>query len=166
MAYDVLREATQRFPDEADLLYDRAMMAERLQRHDDMERLLKTVMTLSPDNPNAFNALGYSLADRGIRLDEARPLIERALTLRPGDPFITDSLGWLEFRLGRIDEALRLLNQAWSARPDAEIAAHLGEVLWQQGQSERAREIWKRGLQLDRNNETLQQVLKRLNVQP
>ncbi|MBP7132087.1 MAG: tetratricopeptide repeat protein [Aquabacterium sp.] len=165
-AYDVLREATQRFPDEADLLYDRAMMAERLQRHDDMERLLKTVMTLSPDNPNAFNALGYSLADRGIRLDEARPLIERALTLRPGDPFITDSLGWLEFRLGRIDEALRLLNQAWSARPDAEIAAHLGEVLWQQGQSERAREIWKRGLQLDRNNETLQQVLKRLNVQP
>lgn len=165
-AYDVLREATQRFPDESDLLYDRAMMAERLRRFDEMERLLKTVMTLSPDSPNAFNALGYSLADRGTRLDEARPLIERALTLRPGDPFITDSLGWLEFRLGHIDEALRLLNQAWTARPDAEIAAHLGEVLWQQGQTERAREIWRQGLQLDNQNETLQQVLQRLNVKP
>lgn len=165
-AYEVLREATQRFPDDADLLYDRAMVAERLRRYDDMERLLKTVMNLAPDSPNAYNALGYSLADRGVRLDEARPLIERALSLRPGDPFITDSLGWLEFRLGRIDEALRLLNQAWTARPDAEIAAHLGEVLWQQGQAERAREVWRKGMQLDRNNETLVEVLKRFNVQP
>lgn len=165
-AYEVLREATQRFPDESDLLYDRAMMAERLRRFDEMERLLKTVMTLAPDSPNAYNALGYTLADRGIRLDEARTLIERALSLRPGDPFITDSLGWLEFRLGHTDEALRLLNQAWTARPDAEIAAHLGEVLWQQGQTERAREIWRQGLQLDRDNETLQQVLQRLNVKP
>lgn len=165
-AYEVLREATQRFPDEPDLLYDRAMMAERLRRYDEMERLLKTVMTLSPDSPNAYNALGYSLADRGVRLDEARPLIERALSLRPGDPFITDSLGWLEFRLGRTEEALRLLNQAWSARPDAEIAAHLGEVLWQQGQTDRAREVWRQGQQLDRHNETLVEVLKRFNVQP
>ena len=165
-AYEVLREATQRFPDDADLLYDRAMVAERLRRYDDMERLLKTVMNLAPDSPNAYNALGYSLADRGVRLDEARPLIERALSLRPGDPFITDSLGWLEFRLGRIDEALRLLNQAWTARPDAEIAAHLGEVLWQQGQTDRAREVWRKGVQLDRNNETLVEVLKRFNVQP
>ena len=165
-AYDVLREATQRFPEESDLLYDRAMMAERLRRFDEMERLLKTVMQLAPDSPNAYNALGYTLADRGVRLDEARPLIERALALRPGDPFITDSLGWLEFRLGRIDEALRLLNQAWTARPDAEIAAHLGEVLWTQGQTERARDIWRQGLQLDRDNETLQQVLQRLNVKP
>ncbi|MFZ2297982.1 MAG: tetratricopeptide repeat protein, partial [Aquabacterium sp.] len=165
-AYDVLREATQRFPDESDLLYDRAMMAERLRRFDEMERLLKTVIQLAPDSPNAYNALGYTLADRGVRLDEARTLIERALALRPGDPFITDSLGWLEFKLGRIDEALRLLNQAWTARPDAEIAAHLGEVLWQQGQTERAREIWRQGVQLDRDNETLQQVLQRLNVKP
>ncbi len=165
-AYDVLREATQRFPEESGLLYDRAMMAERLQRHDEMERLLKTVMNLNPENPNAYNALGYSLADRGVRLEEARPLIERALSLRPGDPFITDSLAWLEFRLGHNDEALRLLNQAWSARPDAEIAAHLGEVLWHQGQTEQARDIWRQGLKLDKGNETLQQVLQRLKVKP
>ena len=165
-AYEVLREATQRFPEESDLLYDRAMMAERLRRYDEMERLLKTVIQLAPDSPNAYNALGYTLADRGVRLDEARPLIERALALRPGDPFITDSLGWLEFRLGRIDEALRLLNQAWTTRPDAEIAAHLGEVLWTQGQTERARDIWRQGLQLDRDNETLIEVLKRFNVKP
>ena len=165
-AYEVLREATQRFPEESDLLYDRAMMAERLRRYDEMERLLKTVIQLAPDSPNAYNALGYTLADRGVRLDEARTLIERALTLRPGDPFITDSLGWLEFRLGRIDEALRLLNQAWTTRPDAEIAAHLGEVLWTQGQTERARDIWRQGLQLDRDNETLTEVLKRFNVKP
>lgn len=165
-AYEVLRDATQRFPDESDLLYDRAMMAERLRRYDEMERLLKAVISMAPDSPNAYNALGYTLADRGIRLDEARTLIERALSLRPGDPFITDSLGWLEFRLGRTDEALRLLHQAWTARPDAEIAAHLGEVLWQQGQTERAREIWRQGLKLDRDNETLQQVLQRFNVQP
>ena len=165
-AYEVLREATQRFPEESDLLYDRAMMAERLRRYDEMERLLKTVIQLAPDSPNAYNALGYTLADRGVRLDEARTLIERALTLRPGDPFITDSLGWLEFRLGRIDEALRLLNQAWTTRPDAEIAAHLGEVLWTQGQTERARDIWRQGLQLDRDNETLIEVLKRFNVKP
>lgn len=165
-AYEVLREATQRFPEESDLLYDRAMMAERLRRYDEMERLLKTVIQLAPDSPNAYNALGYTLADRGVRLDEARPLIERALALRPGDPFITDSLGWLEFRLGRIDEAARLLNQAWTTRPDAEIAAHLGEVLWTQGQTERARDIWRQGLQLDRDNETLLEVLKRFNVKP
>lgn len=165
-AYEVLREATQRFPEESDLLYDRAMMAERLRRYDEMERLLKTVIQLAPDSPNAYNALGYTLADRGVRLDEARTLIERALTLRPGDPFITDSLGWLEFRLGRIDEALRLLNQAWTTRPDAEIAAHLGEVLWTQGQTDRARDIWRQGLQLDRDNETLTEVLKRFNVKP
>jgi tetratricopeptide (TPR) repeat protein len=165
-AYEVLREATQRFPEESDLLYDRAMMAERLRRYDEMERLLKTVIQLAPDSPNAYNALGYTLADRGVRLDEARTLIERALTLRPGDPFITDSLGWLEFRLGRIDEALRLLNQAWTTRPDAEIAAHLGEVLWTQGQTDRARDIWRQGLQLDRDNETLIEVLKRFNVKP
>ena len=163
-AYEVLREATQRFPDESELLYDQAMMAERLRLWDEMEELLRKVMTLSPESPNAYNALGYSLADRGIRLDEARPLIERALSLRPGDPFITDSLGWLEFRLGRIEEAIRLLDQAWSTRQDAEIAAHLGEVLWQQGQTERAREVWRRGIQIERDNETLLQVLKRLKI--
>lgn len=163
-AYEVLNEATQRFPDDSDLLYDQAMMAERLQRWDEMEALLKRVIALSPENPNAYNALGYSLADRAIRLEEARPLIERALSLRPGDPFITDSLGWLEYRLGNIETATRLLTQAWMARQDAEIAAHLGEVLWQQGQTDRAIEIWRHGLKIESGNETMQQVLKRLKV--
>lgn len=163
-AYDVLKEATQRFPEDPDLLYDQAMMADRLKQHDEMERLLRTVIRLAPDNANAFNALGYTLADRGVRMDEARTLIERALTLRPADPFITDSLGWLEFKLGRHDEALRLLEQAWRARPDAEIAAHLGEVLWVKGQTDRARDIWRQGLKQERGNDTLQETLKRLQI--
>ncbi|HYR25037.1 MAG TPA: tetratricopeptide repeat protein [Aquabacterium sp.] len=165
-AYRVLSEATQRFPDDSDLLYDRAMLADRLHLYDDMVQLLRKVIEISPDNPNAYNALGYSLADRGVQLDEARTLINKALSLRPGDPFITDSLGWLEFRQGRHTEALRLLQEAWDARPDAEIAAHLGEVLWQQDRHDEARAVWRQGLAREPDNETLKGTLKRLKVQP
>jgi len=163
-AYRVMSEATQRFPDDSDLLYDQAMLADRLEKFDDMEKLLRKVMEISPDNPNAFNALGYSLADRGIRLDEARSLINKALEIRPGDPFITDSLGWLEYRSGNPSEALRILREAYQARPDPEIAAHLGEILWHGGKQEEARKIWAEGLGEDRDNDTLKNTLLRLNV--
>ena len=96
------------------------------------------MIALKPDQPNAYNALGYSLADRGTRLPESRELIARALALAPDDPFITDSLGWVEFKLGRTDEALRLLRAAFKSRPDTEIAAHLGEVLWATGKLDEA----------------------------
>ncbi len=163
-AMKVLASASERFPDDADVLYDQAMVAESLKRHDDAERLLKRVMTLQPDQANAFNALGYSLADRGIRLEEARELIKKALTLRPGDPFITDSLGWVEFKTGNQDEAIKWLRQAYVSRADTEIAAHLGEVLWAKGLKDEALRIWREGLARDPANDTLKDTLKRLQV--
>lgn len=164
-AYSVMAEANQRFPDDADLLYEQAMLAEHLQKYDEMEKMLRRAIELKPDNPNSYNALGYSLADRNLRLDEARILISKALELRPGDPFITDSLGWLEFRSGRIKEALVLLRQAYQARPDAEIAAHLGEVMWAQGERDEAIKIWRKAQARDAKNESLLDTIKRLQVQ-
>ncbi len=165
-AYEVLNTANQRFADDADLLYEQAMMAEKTNRLDDMERLLRKVMVLKPDSPHAHNALGYSLADRGQRLTEARGLVARALELAPGDPFITDSLGWVEYRLGRRDEALRLLRSAYAARPDVEIGAHLGEVLWALGQKDEARRIWREARARDAANEVLRETLARLRAEP
>jgi len=163
-AYDLMATAIQQAPDDADLLYDQAMLAERLNKLDEMERLLRQLIKLKPDYHHAYNALGYSLADRNIRLPEARDLIRKALEFVPNDPFIADSMGWVEFRLGNQDEALRVLDNAFKAKPDAEIAAHLGEVLWALGQRERATSIWKEGLQLNADNETLQETLKRLHI--
>ncbi|MDO9093851.1 MAG: tetratricopeptide repeat protein [Rubrivivax sp.] len=163
-AYDVLAGASQRFTEDTDLLYEQAMMAEKLSRLDDMEQLLRRVITLKPDNAHAHNALGYSLADRGQRLPEARQLVQRALELLPGDPFITDSLGWVEFRLGNREEAVRLLRSAYAARPDVEIAAHLGEVLWAMGQRDEARVVWREARTRDAANDVLRETLARLRV--
>jgi tetratricopeptide (TPR) repeat protein len=164
-AFGVLDEASKRFADDPDLLYEKAMVAEKLDRLDEMERLLRQVIALSPDNAHAHNALGYSLADRGLRLAEARTLIVRALELMPGDPFITDSLGWVEFRLGNRDEALRLLRQAWGARPDPEIGAHLGEVLWTLGRRDEALQVWRDARRRDAANAVLRETLARLKVE-
>jgi tetratricopeptide (TPR) repeat protein len=164
-AYALLDAAGTRFPDDVDLLYERAMMAERLSRLADMERLLRRVIELEPRHYHAHNALGYVLADRNLRLPEARALILRALELAPGDPFITDSLGWVEFRLGNLPEALRLLRQAHAARPDPEIAAHLGEVLWVKGEREEALRVWRDAQRRDADNEVLRETLVRLRVE-
>jgi len=161
----VLEAANQRFPNDADLLYEQAMMAEKIGQLDAMEAQLRRVMALKPDHAHAYNALGYSLADRNLRLNEAKALIERALQLTPGDPFVTDSLGWVEFRLGNRDEALRLLRQAYKARPDAEIGAHLGEVLWAMGQQDEARRIWAEASSRDAGNDVLRETLVRLKAQ-
>ncbi len=163
-ALEVLAAANQRFPDDADLLYEQAMMAEKLDRLDEMEKLLRRVIEIKPDNAQAHNALGYSLADRRIRLPEARQLIQKALELSPGDPFITDSLGWVEYRMGNRDEALRLLRQAYAARPDTEIAAHLGEVLWAYGQQDEAKRVWTEAKLRDSANDVLKETLSRLKV--
>jgi len=165
-SFAVLADANQRFPDDTDLLYEQAMMAEKLDRMPEMERLLRRVLELRPDNAHAYNALGYSLADRGERLDEAHKLITRALELMPGDPFITDSLAWVEFRLGNRTEALRLLRGAYAMRPDTEIGAHLGEVLWTLDQRDEARRVWRESLARDAENEVLRETLKRLRVSP
>lgn len=163
-AFDVLASASQRFADDADLLYEQAMMAEKIERLDDMEGLLRKVIELKPNNAHAHNALGYSLADRRQRLPEARQLIQRALELAPGDPFITDSLGWVEFRMGNREEAAALLRRAYAARPDTEIAAHLGEVLWAMGQRDDARKVWREGRVRDAANDVLRETLARLRV--
>lgn len=163
-AFDLLGSAAKRFIDDADLLYEQAMVAEKLDRLDDMERLLRRVIEIKPDNAHAHNALGYSLADRKLRLPEARQLVQRALELSPGDPFITDSLGWIEFRMGNRDEAVRLLRLAYSARPDTEIGAHLGEVLWALSQRDEARRVWRESKGRDASNLVLRETLARLRV--
>lgn len=163
-AFEVLGQANQRFADDPDLMYEQAMMAEKIDRLDEMERLLRRVIEIKPDNAHAHNALGYSLADRSQRLSEARVLIQRALELSPGDPFITDSLGWVEFRLGNVEEALRLLHRAYAARPDTEIGAHLGEVLWALGRRDEARRVWLEAKGRDAANDVLRETLARLRV--
>lgn len=165
-AYEVYTEAAKRFPDDPDLLYDQALMAERAGLPVEMERLLRQLIQARPEHHHAYNALGYSLADRNERLPEAKQLIEKAVSLAPNDPYIQDSLGWVEFRLGNTERALTILREAYGKRPDAEIAAHLGEVLWVKGQRDEALRIWREGLLLANDNETLQQTLRRLNVKP
>jgi tetratricopeptide (TPR) repeat protein len=165
-AFELLAEATKRDPKDYDLLYDQATLAEKLGNTTEMERLLRRIITEKPEYHHAYNALGYSFADRNVRLAEARQLILKALEFAPDDPFITDSLGWVEFRAGNKAEAQRVLQKAYRARPDAEIAAHLGEVLWSMGQREQALSIWREGLQLNAENETLVETLKRLRVKP
>lgn len=163
-AYALLAEAIARSPDDFDLVYDMAMVAEKLGNLEEMERLLRGVIANRPEYHHAYNALGYSLAERNTRLPEARQLILKALEYAPGDPFISDSLGWVEFRSGNLAEAARILEVAFKARPDAEIAAHLGEVWWIMGRRDQAMSVWKEGVQLNPENETLRETLKRLRI--
>jgi tetratricopeptide (TPR) repeat protein len=163
-AFEVLGAANARFENDPDLLYEQAMVAEKIDRLDQMEGLLRRVIALKPENAHAHNALGYSLADRQQRLPEAQQLIRRALELSPGDPYITDSLGWVEFRLGHGSEALRLLQSAYGLRPDTEIAAHLGEVLWANGERDEARRVFREGRSREPGNEVLRETLIRLRV--
>ena len=163
-ANDLLTHANEQFPDDVDLLYEQSMVLEKLGRLDDMERMLRRVIALKPENQQAYNALGYSLADRNLRLPEARTLIRKALELSPGEAAITDSLGWVEYRLGNRVEALRLLRDAYKAQPDAEIGAHLGEVLWVSGQTDEAREVLRQARTRDADNEVLRETITRLRV--
>jgi tetratricopeptide (TPR) repeat protein len=165
-AHDLLAQEIAKDPRDYDLLYDQAMLAEKLDNLPEMERLLREVIALKPDYHHAYNALGFSFAERGVRLPEAKQLIQKSLEYAPGDPFISDSLGWVEFRMGNKTEALRILETAYKSRPDPEIAAHLGEVLWDVGQRDRAQSVWKEGLLIGGDNETLQETLKRLRVKP
>lgn len=163
-ASTVLKSALQRYPDNTDLLYDYAMVAEKGNHLEIMEQSLRRVITLAPTNQNAYNALGYSFAERNIRLPEAYTLVEKALSLAPEDPFIMDSLGWVQFRLGKLKEAEELLRRAYAARPDPEIAVHLGEVLWVRGQKDDAQKLWRAASTKDPKNDSLKSTLTRLRV--
>ena len=160
--FAALDEGLKRFPESPDLLYDRAMAAEKIDRLDVLESDLRRVMVLRPDDAQAYNALGYTLADRTNRLPEALVLIERALTLAPEDPFILDSMGWAQFRSGNLPRAQDYLERAFKLRPDPEIAAHLGEVLWVRGQRDEAGRVWQSSLQTHPQNEVLLETLRRL----
>lgn len=163
-AMNVMESGLKRFPDNTDLLYEYAMLAEKMDKLETMESALRKIIKLAPNNQHAYNALGYSFADRNIRLQEAFELISKALALAPQDPFIMDSMGWVQFRLGKLKEAEALLRRAYELRPDPEIAAHLGEVLWVKGQKEDAKTLWREANSKDPKNDTLKNTLARLQV--
>ncbi|KAG0194297.1 hypothetical protein DFQ28_000543 [Apophysomyces sp. BC1034] len=156
-----LAQAAKTFPDDPDLIYDYAMAAEHNGQYDVMEKQLRELIKLQPENPQAYNALGYSLADRNQRLDEASELIEKALSLAPDDAFIMDSAGWLKYRLGDKLDAAKVLRRAYDLLPNAEIGAHLGEVLWENGERDQARAAWRNARKLEPHNDTLVKTLKR-----
>jgi tetratricopeptide (TPR) repeat protein len=160
----LIEDALELYKNNIDLLYELAMLAEKNQQFDLMESTLRKVIQLAPDSQHAYNALGYSLADRNLRLQEAHDLIKKALSLAPEDPFIMDSMGWVEFRLGRLERAEELLRRAFAIKADPEIAAHLGEVLWVLGREEEAKKLWRNAGGKDSKNDTLKSTLKRLQV--
>lgn len=160
-AFDLLGQALQKTPDQPELLYDHALTAEKLDRFDVLESSLKRLIQLKPDHAHAYNALGYSYADRNVRLPEAKQLIDKALEIAPTDFYIIDSLGWVLYRMGDLKGAARELRRAWEGRPDGEIGAHLGEVLWALGERDEARRIWQEALKSSPENDTLQKTLKR-----
>lgn len=160
-AFDLIGGALASTPDQPDLLYDYAMLAEKLERMDLLETNLKKLIDLQPDHAHAYNALGYSLAERNLRLPEAQGLIEKALQLSPDDPFIIDSMGWVLYRMGKSKQALEYLRKAYGARPDPEIAAHLGEVLWVAGEHREAEKIWLDATKKTPGNDALNSTIKR-----
>lgn len=161
-ALELIENALKADPRNGELLYESAMLAERLDDIAHLERRLRRLIQLEPDHAHAYNALGYTFADRGIRLDEARQLIEKALTLSPDDPYILDSLGWVLYRENKPDEALPVLERAYALRQDVEIAVHLGEVLWALDRRDEAQAIWDEVRQRAPDNETLRETTQRL----
>ena len=161
-AYRLLGEALKSEPDQPELLYDFALTAEKLEKYDALESNLRKLIEVKPDHAHAYNALGYSFAERNTRLGEARKLVEKALELAPEDYFIIDSFGWVQYREGDLKGAAQTLRRAYDGRPDAEIGAHLGEVLWMLGQRGEANRIWQESLKSAPDNETLLKTIKRL----
>ncbi|HTP60817.1 MAG TPA: tetratricopeptide repeat protein [Burkholderiales bacterium] len=160
-AFDLLGHALDKTPDQPDLLYDQALTAEKIDRFDVLEERLMRLIQLRPDHAHAYNALGYSFADRNVRLPEAKKLIEKALQLSPDDFFIVDSMGWVLYRMGDLKGAAAQLRRAWQGRQDGEIGAHLGEVLWELGERGEAQRVWQEALKTSPDNDTLQKTLKR-----
>jgi predicted Zn-dependent protease len=159
-----LQQATAEFPNDPDLTYDYAMAAEKTGHYDVMEAQLRKLIQTQPDNPQAYNALGYSLADRNQRLPEADKLVEKASALAPNDAFIMDSVGWVKYRMGDTSDAIKLLRKAYDLQPNAEIGAHLGEVLWKSGEQDQARAAFRDARKLEPDNDTLVKTLQRLQV--
>lgn len=165
-AIDRLIKADQEFKDSIEIKYELAMLLERQNKLDEMEMYLRQVLALDQNYAQAYNALGYALADRNKRLPEALELIMKAHQLLPQDPFILDSLGWVKFRMGDLKAARKYLQQAYDMRPDAEIAAHLGEVMWQENDRQAAQSLWRKAFERDQTNPALNATMKRFGVTP
>jgi tetratricopeptide (TPR) repeat protein len=163
-AFKLMEQGLKRFPDNTDFLYDFALMAEKMGKTQVMEKWLRQVIAKAPDNQHAYNALGYSLADRNVRLKEAYQLIDKAQKMAPNDPFIMDSMGWVQYRMGKLDAAESQLRKAYELRNDPEIAIHLGEVLWKKGQRDDARKLWREAQAKDPKNDALKTTLMRLRA--
>jgi tetratricopeptide (TPR) repeat protein len=161
-AFELLAKALEAQPEQPELLYDHALTAEKLERFEVLEGNLRKLIKIKPDHAHAYNALGYSFAERNLRLREARKLIERALELSPEDYYIVDSMGWVLYRMGDLKGAAEHLRRAYLGRPDGEIGAHLGEVLWVMGERVEAERVWQEALKNHPDNETLQKTVKRL----
>jgi tetratricopeptide (TPR) repeat protein len=162
-AFDLLGQAIVKNPNSTELLYDQAMAADKVDRIDVLESNLRKVIQMKPDYAHAYNALGYTLADRNVRLPEAYTLVEQALKLAPEDPFIMDSMGWVLFRMNQNEAAITFLKRAFDIRPDAEIAAHLGEVLWADGRKDEAQKVWAAAQKDNPANETLSATVKKFS---
>lgn len=163
-AYALLNKALEAQPNDPDLLYETALAAEKLDNMGVAERLLRRLMQIKPDSPQGYNALGFSFADRNVRLEEAAVLIDKALALAPADGYILDSKGWLLFRQGDVKGALEILQKAYAMKPDAEIAAHIGEVLWSLGRRDEATSVWRDAVKLNPGNDVLSATIKRLTT--
>lgn len=160
-AYKLLQHNLEKYPNHPDLLYETAMAADVNGENAVFERLMRKLIQIRPDHAHAYNALGYSLLERNERIPEAVELVEKALQLAPDDAAIMDSVGWGYYRSGKLDDSVKMLRRAFSANPDPEIAAHLGEVLWQRGDKEEAKRIWQDSLKDNQGNAQLQAVMKR-----
>lgn len=159
--YELLSRALATRPDSPELLYDHAMAAERVNKLDVLEKDLRHLIQIKPDYAQAYNALGYTLADRTNRLAEAVALLDHALKLAPNDAFILDSMGWAQYRQGNLDKSLDYLQRAFALRKDPEIAAHLGEVLWVKGNRDEARKLWQTALDSNPQNQALLDVMQK-----
>jgi tetratricopeptide (TPR) repeat protein len=160
-AYQVLQQGLKEMPDQTELLYETALLADTLGKPDEFERLIRKLILINPNHAHAYNALGYSLLGRNERLAEAMGLVEKALQLAPNDPSIMDSVGWGYYRTGKLDDSIKILRRAYALNPDPEIAAHLGEVLWVTGNGQEATQIWQNGLKANPDNVPLQEVIKK-----
>ena len=160
-SYELLGKAVANMPNANELIYDYAMAAERVQQYTVLETQLRKLIKIKPDFAQAYNALGYSFADRSVKLEEANKLIAKALELSPNDHYIMDSMGWVQYRLGNLDKAFEYLNKAYNLQNDSEIAAHLGEVLWKQGKQEEASKIWTEALKASPDSDALLKTIKK-----
>jgi tetratricopeptide (TPR) repeat protein len=163
-AFDLLTQALKKHPNDKDLLYARALAAEKIDRLEVLEEDLRTLLEIDPDNAHALNALGYTLADRTDRYQEALGYLQRAIALLPENAAVLDSMGWVHYRLGNYQKSLDYLRQAYELSADAEIAAHLTEVLWASGHQDEAREIWRKAVEEDPDSPHLQKVRERLGL--